>query len=128
MEPALNHGERVFVSRALAFIGGYDRGDIVMVLVRADYGENQRFIIKRIIAGPGDELQIERGIIFVNNEAMNSSVENFVSGDLSLILGESQYFIMGDNSAYSVDSRNFGTVDKSDIAARVLFRFFPVIR
>ncbi|MCL2564343.1 MAG: signal peptidase I [Defluviitaleaceae bacterium] len=102
MEPALNHNDRVFVSRALSVIGAYERGD--MVMVRANYNESGRYIIKRIAALPGDEVKIENGRV--------------------LILADSQYFLMGDNREYSTDSRSFGPVNRRDIAAKVLFRFF----
>ena len=122
MEPVLSHNDRVFVSRAIGFFGVYGGGDIVMV--RARYHEGRRFIIKRIIAEPGDELRIENGSVFVNDEPVGYFDEVFVSGDLSLTLAAGQYFLMGDNSSYSFDSRNFGAVDRNDIIGKVLFRFF----
>lgn len=122
MEPVVNHNDRVFISRALGFLSGYERGDIV--LVKAYYNADRKYIIKRIAAVPGDELLIENGKTLVNGDPFAYHNEHFVEGNFSLVLPEGNYFLMGDNSAFSFDSRSFGPVSKKDIEGKVLFRFF----
>ena len=100
MEPALNHGDRIFVSRALAFFTDFEQGNLVML--RAPQGD-RRYIVKRIAALPGEEIMVGGEVFTVPH---------------------GHYFLLGDNSEYSLDSRNFGAVSESDIVARVLFRFF----
>lgn len=100
MEPALNSGDRVFVSRAAGFVSEYRRGDLVMVRVYHDAGN--RYIIKRIAAVPGDILVID---------------------DEQIELYPNYYFLIGDNYAFSTDSRDFGPLHRSQLRGRVLFRF-----
>lgn len=124
MEPALNHNDRVFVSRALGFIGAYGRGDMVMVKVNYSSYRDRRYIIKRIIAEPGDKLLIENGRVYVNDLVINYFGDAYIRPDLSVTLADGHYFIMGDNSAHSLDSRDFGAIERSRIVGTVLFRFF----
>jgi len=118
MEPVLNDDDRVFVSRAMVWVGAYERNDLVMT--RIDGEVRQRFIIKRIVAVPGDVIVIENGQLSVNNELIAVDVY----GSVSIVLDYNHYFLMGDNHAYSNDSRDFGSVHSRDIRGRVLFRFF----
>ena len=120
MEPALNNGDRIFVSRAMAFAGAYNRDDLVMIRI---HDGGSRYIIKRIIAGPGDLLIIENGQIVVNDGLVLFDESNFIIGNLSLIIPDYYYFLMGDNHSLSVDSRDFGAVHRRNIRGRVLFRF-----
>jgi len=122
MEPTLVHGDRVFVSRALAFVGAYERGDLVMMRVVNDSIDSGRYIIKRIIASEGDVLLIEDGQVFINGEPLE--FEAYIVGGLSLTLEDDMYFLIGDNSIYSVDSRDFGAVHRGNIRGKVLFRFW----
>ena len=122
MEPALNHGDRVFVSRAMAlFPSALERGDIVMIRVSGDYGS--RYIAKRIVALAGDEIRREKAGIYLNGELFDFSWDSFTDEDF-IILPEGYYFVLGDNSAHSFDSRDFGPIAERDISAKVLFRFF----
>lgn len=121
MEPVLNNGNRIFVSRAMIVAGAYDRNDLVMIRRHDDMG--RRYIIKRIIAKPGDSLKIENGQVFVNSEAVEFGTDSYVAGRISLVLADNYYFLMGDNHSLSVDSRDFGPLHRNSIRGRVLFRF-----
>ena len=47
--------------------------------------------------------------------------------DESIVLGDEEYFILGDNTSNSEDSRfiNYGNVQKSEIKGKVMYRIFP---
>ena len=71
-------------------------GDIVTVMLSdEDYS-----LVKRIVAGPGDAVMHQGKMI---------------------ILGEDEYYVLGDNREISLDSRMFGPVRRSDITGRLLF-------
>jgi len=125
MEPTLNDGDRVFVSRAAGFVSGYNHGDLVMIRVHDDVG--RRYIIKRVIATSGDILVIKNGQVIVNNEVVvfsyNTNIDNHIAESVELMLPLGYYFLVGDNHTFSTDSRDFGPLYKSQLRGLVLFRF-----
>lgn len=72
------------------------RGDIVTLQI----AESEHPLVKRIVAGPGDAVLHQGEMI---------------------ILESSEYYVLGDNRAVSMDSRMFGPVHRSDITGRLLF-------
>ena len=122
MEPTLKHGDRIFVSRAASRLGSHDRSDLIMTRIYDDSGG--RYIIKRIIAKPGDTLVIENGLVSVNGESVEFGNFDYVLGSVSVTLDDDYYFLIGDNHMFSTDSRYFGEFHRRDIKGGVLFRFF----
>lgn len=111
MEPTYYDGNKILVSR----LDTPKNGDIV-ILKRDD-----SFLIKRVIASPGDSIFIKDSKVFLNgnelseNYIMEDSFNGGIIENSRLILNSNEYFIMGDNRAVSKDSRSFGVVDKDDI-------------
>lgn len=87
-------------------------------------------ITKRIIGVPGESVTITvDGKVFINNtlyedEYGNISFPMYLSGDRSypVVLGEDEYFVMGDNRNVSADSRNteIGNIKKENIIGKVM--------
>lgn len=87
-------------------------------------------ITKRIIGVPGESVTITvDGKVFINNtlyedEYGNISFPMYLSGDRSypVVLGEDEYFVMGDNRNVSADSRNteIGNIKKENIKGKVM--------
>lgn len=87
-------------------------------------------ITKRIIGVPGESVTITvDGKVFINNtlyedEYGNISFPMYLSGDRSypVVLGEDEYFVMGDNRNVSADSRNteIGNIKKENIVGKVM--------
>ena len=85
--------------------------------------------VKRVIAVPGDQITIERGVVYINGEAQD---EPYVNPDndrngtgISLVVPEGYIFCMGDNRGASYDSRNFGLVPLEKVEGSANFRVFP---
>jgi signal peptidase I len=78
-------------------------------------------LIKRILAGPGDSVEFRRGGIFVNGGGTGYASSG--NSESTLLLSAQQYFVVGDNADYSMDSRNFGPVKGSDLLGIVIFHF-----
>ena len=127
MQETFHSGDRAAISRVLTYFRQYSRGDIVVVKTGTAQLGPDRDIIKRIIAVPGDHLVISHGIVVLNGERLAEEYTGGVptDGDVNIILGDDEYFLMGDNRPDSVDSRCFGAVRRGDIIGRVIFKFYP---
>lgn len=126
METTLETGDRVFVSRLCAYLDFIDYSDIILCSVQ--YNGNEEIIVKRVIGKPGDHITIKDRQVYINGSAL---IEPYIKSPLStegsvdIILGEEEYYVLGDNRQKSTDSRFFGAINKSDIKAEVIFRWYP---
>jgi signal peptidase I len=100
-----------------------ERGDVVLL----DDGKED-YAVKRIIGLPGETVQIWRGQVFINRQMLiepylrkyvfTYPVEPQRRG-ATFMLGEDQYFVLGDNRPCSADSRTYGPVSRKQIKRRV---------
>lgn len=126
-------GEKQFFS-----IGSFKelkRGDVVVFRYPKD---QKQYFIKRIIGLPGEKVKVNGGKVYIyngenpegfvldENEYLSKSVNT--PGDLAEQLGDSEYFVMGDNRSYSHDSRAWGPLDKKFVIGKVLVRAWPFNR
>ena len=100
-----------------------DRGDVVLL----DDGKED-YAVKRIIGLPGESVQLWRGQVFINRQML---IEPYLPKHIytypvepkrrgaTFMLGEKQYFVLGDNRPYSADSRTYGPVNRKQIKRRV---------
>ena len=104
---------------------GPKRGDVIVF--RPPTGEDSDFV-KRVIGLPGDEIDIEDGMVFVNDEAVEDGRTTRPRGstDFPLTVPEGGFFVLGDNRGASNDSRSWGFVNSEDIVGRVLARYWPL--
>lgn len=120
MESSYHTGDRVIISHISAWIGNIDRGDTVVCSLE------DMTVIKRIIALPGDNLLITDGKVYLNGSLLDEpyiDADEYTSGDISITLGDDEYFVMGDNRSVSLDSRQAGCISRRDINGIVWFKF-----
>ena len=98
----------------------------------------ETYYIKRVIALPGESIEIKRGRVIIYNEVQPQGFMLDESGYLArsamlslqympkVTLKADEYFLMGDNRQHSHDSRSFGPVKQEKITGRVLLRAWPV--
>ncbi len=89
--------------------------------------------IKRVIALPGEHLQIQDGKVYINGEELKESylTENVETNPtegafIDIIVPEGTVFVMGDNREHSSDSRRFGCIPFERIESKVWLRFWPL--
>ena len=122
MEPALRDGDLVHsVPRAL-LARGIRRGSIVVADTR--WGLD-RIVIKRVAALPGEWVDVASDgavSVYGRSEQHPPGVTRRMCGEtwprgpgIGWVCGDDEYFLIGDNSAQSTDSRRFGPVRATDI-------------
>jgi signal peptidase I len=101
-----------------------------------------QYYIKRLVGVPGDELRIERPVLYRNGAPITGSPafdknakeqdryvgyrpEGMFRGGATVKIGADQYLALGDNSANSLDGRYWGTVPAKDVVGRPLFIYYP---
>jgi len=135
MEGALYEGDYIFVNKMAYEYGTTPQiGDVIVF----KYPNNPtKDFIKRIVALPGQSVQIADKILYVNEEVAQIPVHSqhvdkrIIPGDLSFrdnfgpfTVGEDQYFVMGDNRDDSRDSRFWGPVPYDHIRGKAVFVYW----
>ncbi len=136
MEPTLYQGDNLIVEKIGPRFGKIRAGDIVTIKDASERMHNEnKTLIKRVIAVEGDRVEIKRGKVFVNG---NELEENYIKGShtmpvsstyIDVTVPEGHVYVLGDNrSAFIIDSRTFGPVSLSNIKSRAIIRIFPFSR
>ena len=124
MEPTLENGQQIFIDRFLYILSSPKAGDVVAFLPNGN--ENSHYYIKRVVAVPGDKVRIADGTLYVNGQESKWVTERILDAGIAendMILGNREYFCIGDNPNNSEDSRsaNIGPVEESDIIGKAWF-------
>jgi len=130
MNTTLNDGDKIIINK-LAYLRGEPERNDVIVFSQSKSGHGY-YNIKRVIGLPGETVEIVNGEVYINGV---KSVEVIpvetmrVAGlaDEAVLLGENEFFVLGDNRNYSEDSRfaNIGIVVKNDIVGKAWMRLEP---
>ena len=141
MYPTLVEKDMLFMVK----LGSIEQGDIVsfkseLTLSQDDYdslnllqkilhkkGERKN-LIKRVIAGPNDTIEITDGDVKVNGLTIDEPyISSATNKNVSLqTIPEGKFFMMGDNRSVSYDSRDLGFIAQEDIIGKVIFKFMPL--
>ena len=124
MEPTLENGQQIFIDRFLYVLSSPKAGDVVAFLPNGN--ENSHYYVKRVVAGPGDEVRIADGTLYVNGQESKWVTERILDAGIAeneIILGNKEYFCIGDNPNNSEDSRsaNIGPVEEGDMIGKAWF-------
>ena len=129
MENTVMTHDRIFGNRLAYRSKDPERFDIVIFRYPDDETE---LYIKRIIGLPGETVKIVDGKVYINgsSEPLDDSfcAERPTGSYGPIKVPENCYFMMGDNRDNSNDSRAWGTVKKSKLIAKAIFRYYPSIK
>lgn len=130
MAETLNGGDEILVNRFVYKVSNPKPNDIIVFLPNGN--EKSHYYIKRVIAVPGDTVLIENGVVYVNGEAFEeevdaASIEEAGLAAEEIVLGQDEFFVLGDNRNNSEDSRyaNIGNIKKEYIIGKAWFRVAP---
>jgi len=127
MIPTLMPGDRVLVAKFWYHFAEPKRGQIVVFKYPLD---PTRDFVKRLIALPGEAVEIKNGVVYINDMPLEEPyVKNrdFLSME-KVTVPRGQYFMMGDNRPNSQDSRFWGFVPKNYLLGPAFFRYWPLSR
>lgn len=128
MSPMLHAEDVCLVDKLIYDIKDPARYDVVL-FERADTGKTN---VKRVVGLPGETVQITDGQLYINGRLLDQG--RFDSIPLSGIaenaveLGKDEYFVLGDNSDSSEDSRfsNIGNVKRDSIKGKLWLKIVPL--
>lgn len=129
MQPTLHDGDNLLVDKLTYRFRDPKRYEIVVFPYKY---EEDTYYIKRIIGLPGETVQIIDGYVYINGEKLKKDYGAEVMQDAGIaeepiMLGEDEYFVLGDNRNHSSDSRvpNVGVLKRKDLMGRAWVRIWP---
>lgn len=115
MAPSLNEGELI----ASVKTSDFKTGDVIAFYF------NNKILVKRVIAGPGDWVDLEPdGTVLINGEPLD---EPYVE-ELPYQVPDARWFVMGDHRSVSVDSRSksIGPIADEQVVGKLIYRVWPL--
>lgn len=129
METTLSDGDNLIVDKISYRFRDPERFEIIVFPFQY---EEHTYYIKRIIGLPGETVQVIDGYVYINGEMLDENYGLEVMDDPGIaaepiILGEDEYFVLGDNRNHSSDSRDpsVGVLHRDDIMGRAWIRIWP---
>lgn len=123
-----------FVKVTLPKLREVKRGDIIVFISPED---TKKDFIKRVVGLPGDKVQIKDMSIYINGQQLNDALfagrSYYNRGDygmegVEITVPVDSYYVLGDNSASSRDSRYWGFVPKKYVLGKALLIYWPLNR
>ena len=134
MDPTFLNDDYLIVDEISYRLREPERGEVIIFRFPKD---RTQFFIKRIIGLPGETVKISEGKIVVSNGKSLTLDESTylvrtplstLGANTEVVLGDDEYYVLGDNRDASSDSRSWGPIQRSDIIGRAWFRAFPFDR
>ena len=123
MSPSFSSGEVLFARKFNINAETVNRFSVVVIQY------NGRLKLKRVIGLPNETIQISNGRVIIDGQILQGDygekIINCGCAAEKFMLGENEYFVMGDNRNDSTDSRVWGAINISDIKGIVVTKIFP---
>ncbi len=143
MRPTLLEGDLILVNKfiygakipftdlRLPAFAKLKRGDVIVFIYPED---RKKDFIKRLVALPGETVEIRNGTIYINDQPLLGPIFNqrfyynrggFAEEGLKITVPSNNFFVLGDNSASSKDSRYWGFVPWENILGKAILIYWP---
>ena len=132
MRPTLIEGDRILVSKFIYKFKKPRQGDVIVFKSPED---QKKDFIKRLIGLPGDIVKISNGSILINDKAVDkdSTIRecyyynrgDFGKTDQAIKVPDDDYYVLGDNSISSRDSRYWGFLPKKYLIGKAFLIYWP---
>ena len=129
MEPGIYNGQNVLIDRVRYMLLSPGRDSVIVFLPNGNTASH--YYIKRVVALPGERVQIMDNALYVNGVMPEANVDTYDLmeeagiAENEIVLGEDEYFVLGDNRNASEDSRsaNIGPVKRDQIIGAAWFKY-----
>lgn len=126
MEDTLYNGQTILINK-LAYLVFKPKANDVIVF-KPNGNENTHYYIKRVVAVPGDTVEFREGRLYINGIVSDDDYDLVANPGIAenpIVLGDDEYFVLGDNRNNSEDSRsgNIGPVNKNTIEGKAWFKY-----
>ncbi len=135
MIPTLEVNDRVLVAKFWNWFFEPSRGSLYVFKYPMD---PDRDFVKRVIAVPGDIVDMKDGVVYINGKPIQEDYvthhdrytmrANRFFPEVPFKVPEKKYFMLGDNRSNSQDSRYWGYAELKDMRGPVFFRYWPLNR
>lgn len=129
MIPTIMPGDRIIALKFWYYIAPLKRGDIVVF----KSPEEPKILVKRLVGLPGDTILIKDGKVYINGKPWEdkkiSHVRYYAVGPYGVgeqKVPEGEYYMLGDNSANSDDSRFWGFAPRRNILGKAVVTYWPI--
>ena len=142
MYPTLMIGDKLFVNKFIYRFRPPKRGDIIVFRYpgnpndpREPKSARKKDFIKRLVAFEDEEVEIKNGKILIDGKPLEDpgtfgkfyyyNHDPFGGPDEKIRIPKDSFYVLGDNSANSTDSRFWGFVPKKNVLGKAIFRWWP---
>jgi signal peptidase I len=134
MEPNLNIGDHIVVSKLSTELGSVHIGEVLVF--HTPPGEHQicggravPYLVKRVVGLPGDQISSQGNTIYVNGVALEQTWAHSTALGTqigSVVVPRGHYFMLGDNQTTSCDSRYWGPLSANLVVGEAVMTFWPL--
>jgi signal peptidase I len=122
MNPTLQDGQYLIINNFSYYVDDPQSGDVIVF----HHPTSDMNLIKRVIGLPGDQVEIEDGMVTVNGVALDEPyIREAPRYEYNGVVPEDEYFVLGDNRNNSSDSHSWSFLPEDNIVGKAMLIYWP---